>query len=154
MNPYVPKHTPYSSVVSCESVRICFLLAALNDQNVLSSDIGNASLNAKPLEKCYVIVQDAYLFGPSAIGKNALIVRALYVLKSSGDAWRLYLVNILRKELNFSQCSADNDEWMRHSFDNHGIKVYDYIYIYVDDILIILSDPKKYMDALGTFVEL
>ena len=79
LNLYVPKHTSYSSVVSRESVRICFLLAALNGQNVLSSDIGKAYLNAEPLEKCYVVVRDAYLLGPSAIGKNALIVRALYM---------------------------------------------------------------------------
>ena len=154
LNPHVPKHTSYSSVVSRESVRICFLLAALNGQNVLSGDIGNAYLNAKPLEKCYVSVRDAYLFGPSAIGKNAIIVRALYGMKSSGNAWRLHLANILRQELNFRQCYADNDVWMRPSCDKNGNKVYDYICIYVDDILIISSTPKKYMDALGTFVEL
>ena len=33
-------------------------------------------------------------------------------------------------------------------------KVYDYIFIYANDILIISSEPKKYVDALGTFVEL
>ena len=152
LNPYVPKHTSYSSVVSRESVRICFLLAALNSQDVLSGDIGNAYLNAKPLEKCYVVVRDAYLLGPSAIGNNAMIVRALYGMKSSGNAWRLHLANILRQELNFRQCYADNDVWMRPSFDKHGTKVYDYICIYVDDILIISSEPKKYMDALGTFM--
>ena len=94
LNPYVPKHISYSSVVSCESVRICFPLAALNGQNVLSRNIGNAYLNAKLLEKCYVVVRDAYLLGPSAIGKNAMIVRALYGMKSSGNAWRLHVGNM------------------------------------------------------------
>ena len=78
LNPYVPKHTSYSSVVSHESVQICFLLVALNSQNVLSSNIRNTYLNAKPLEKCYVVVRDAYLLGPSASGKKTMIVRALY----------------------------------------------------------------------------
>ena len=36
----------YSSVVSRDSVRIAFLVAALNDLDVFSCDIGNAYLNA------------------------------------------------------------------------------------------------------------
>ena len=51
LNKDVPRHKTYSSVVSCESVRICFTLAALNNLDALSADIGNAYLNAKPLEK-------------------------------------------------------------------------------------------------------
>ena len=42
-------------------------------------------------------------------------------MKSSGNVWRLHLVNILRQELKFNQCYADNDVWMCPSFDNHGI---------------------------------
>ena len=48
-------HTPltltYSSVVSHESVRICLLIAALNDLDVLSADIQNAYLTAPNKEK-------------------------------------------------------------------------------------------------------
>ena len=49
LNKNVPKHTSYSSVVSRESVRICFTLAVLKDQEILSGDVSNAYLNAKPL---------------------------------------------------------------------------------------------------------
>ncbi len=42
----VPSHLTYSSVVSRESIRIMFLIAALNDLQVLIADIGNAYLNA------------------------------------------------------------------------------------------------------------
>ena len=127
LNLYKPKHTSYSSVGSRESVQICFLLAALNAQRVLSGDIGNIYLNAKPLEKCYVVVRDEYLLGPSAIGNNTMIVRALNGMKSTGNGWRLHLANILQQELNFRQCYAENEVWMRPSFDKHGSKVYDYM---------------------------
>ena len=43
-----PSTITYSSVVSRDSVRIAFLLAALNDVDILATDIGNAYLNASP----------------------------------------------------------------------------------------------------------
>ena len=76
LNKEVPRHIIYSSVVSKESERLCFLLATLNGLDVLSSDIGNAYLNAKPRDDCYVVLTDALLFGEAAIGKKAQIVRA------------------------------------------------------------------------------
>ena len=101
LNKNIPKHTSYSSVVSRESVRICFTLVALNNQDMLSGDVSNAYLNAKPLETCHVEVKDSYLFGPSEVGRTDQIVRALYGMKSSGNAWRLYLSNILECQLGF-----------------------------------------------------
>ena len=71
----------YSSVVSCESVRIAFTAAALNDLDVLIADIGNAYLNADCREKVYTIAGPE--FGSHA-GKYIVITRALYGLKSSG----------------------------------------------------------------------
>ena len=43
----------YSSVVSRESVRIAFLIAALNNIEITMFDIGNAYLNATTTEKLY-----------------------------------------------------------------------------------------------------
>ena len=48
-----PTAMTYASVVSRESVRIAFLLAALNDLDILTGDIGNAYLNAPTQEKIY-----------------------------------------------------------------------------------------------------
>jgi hypothetical protein len=42
-----PNSLTYSSVVSRESVKIAFLIAALNGLDLMSCDIGNAYLNAK-----------------------------------------------------------------------------------------------------------
>ena len=89
----VPSHLTYSSVVSRESVRIMFLIAALNDLQVLSADIGNAYLNAPNREKVYAITGKE--FGSRA-GEVVIIVRALYGLKSAGAAWRSHLANSLQ----------------------------------------------------------
>ena len=154
LNKDVPRHTTYSSVVSRESVRICFTLAALNGLDILSADIGNAYLNAKPLEKCHVIITDDMLFGPTARGQTAIICRALYGMKSSGNAWRLHFANVLDKVLNFKQCYADNDVWYRPSIKEDGTTYYQYICIYVDDILISSHNPKQTMDVIGEHFEL
>ena len=46
-NKSVPAYTIFSSVASRDSVRLMFLIAALNGLNLLSADIGNAYPNAK-----------------------------------------------------------------------------------------------------------
>ena len=46
-----PLSITYSSVVSRDSVRLAFLIAALNDLDIMSCDIGNAYLNAPCREK-------------------------------------------------------------------------------------------------------
>ena len=149
LNKEVPKSITYSSVVSKESVRMCFMLAALNGLDVLSGDIGNAYLNAKPRGKCHAIITEDLLFGPSAVGKKALIVRALYGMKSSGAAWCDMISSYLHREMGFTMCMADNDIWFKASTKSNGEKYYTYICIYVDDILICSENPKIHMDKLG-----
>jgi hypothetical protein len=61
----------YSSVVTRESVRIAFLIAALNELEIKSIDIGNAYLNAPAREKVYTKAGPE--FGPDKIGKPVLI---------------------------------------------------------------------------------
>ena len=78
-----PALLTYSSVVSRESVRIAFMVAALNDLDVLVADICDAYLNADCREKVYTIA------GPEVglnAGKHVVITRTLYGLKSSGAA--------------------------------------------------------------------
>ena len=48
-----PTSITYSSVVSRDSVRIAFLIAALNDLEILGADVGNAHLNAETKEMVY-----------------------------------------------------------------------------------------------------
>ena len=72
----------FSTVVSRDSVRLFFLLAALNDLNILLADIQNAYLSASVKEKLYTIAGKE--FGPMMAGRPVLIVRALYGLRNSG----------------------------------------------------------------------
>jgi hypothetical protein len=50
----LPSEPVYSSGATCESVRIMFLIAALNDLDILGADVQNA-FNAKTDERVYTI---------------------------------------------------------------------------------------------------
>jgi len=81
-----------------QEIRINLLLAALNDLDVLTGDIGNAYLSAPCEEKVHVIT-DKHLFGPENNNKTAIIVRALYGLKSTRHSWRHHLAERIITEL-------------------------------------------------------
>ena len=140
-----PSSVTYSSVVSRDSVRICLLLAALNDLNVLSGDIENAYLTAPCREKCWTIAGPE--FG-SDQGKPFIITKALYGLKSSGAAFRAFLAETL-DEMGFRSSHADPDVWLRPAVKPDGEKYYDYILCYVDDILTISLEPERPMNDIG-----
>jgi hypothetical protein len=146
-----PTSLTYSSVVSRDSVRIAFLLAALNDLEIKAADIGNAYLNAPTREKVYTTAGAE--FGPELQGRLIVIVRALYGLKSSGAAWRSHLANTLHL-MGFHSCLADPDVWLRAAIKPNGYKYYEYILAYVDDILAISHDPSKILHHLSDFYRL
>jgi hypothetical protein len=82
---YTPHAMTYASVVSRETVRVALTIAALNDVDVKMDDIENSYLTAPITEKVWTVLGPE--FGDKA-GKRALIVRALYGLKSAGAAFR------------------------------------------------------------------
>jgi hypothetical protein len=84
-----PKESVYSSVVTRESVRIFFLICALNGLDVLACDVQNAYLNATTKEFNWFVAGPE--LGSDNVGKSVLIVRALYGLRSSGAQWREHL---------------------------------------------------------------
>ena len=104
----LPWSSTYLSVVTRESVRIAFLIAGLNDLDVLACDIGNAYLNAPCQEKVWF--EAGAEFG-SRKGRPVKVVQALYGLKTSGTSWRATLVATLT-EMGFSSSRADADVWM------------------------------------------
>ena len=132
-----PKSITYASVVSRDSVRIALTIAALNDLEIVSSDIQNAYLTAPCAEKVWIECGDE--FGRDK-GRRAIIVRALYGLKSSGAAFVNHLRSCMR-ELGFSPCTADNNVWLRAATKPSGEACYEYVLLYVDDILAIGIEP-------------
>lgn len=143
----VPSYAKYSSVATRDSVRICFLIAALNDLDILSADIGNAYLNAPCREKVHVILGPE-LFGEEMAGKPAIIVRALYGLATAGAAWWDHLSNFITNELGYETTRADPDVYRKAMRKEDGEQYYSYLVIYVDDVLCIHHNPKQVMDAI------
>ena len=128
-----PSLITYSTVVSRDSIRILLLMAALNGLDVMSCDIQNAYLNAKPREKVCFTAGDE--FGLRK-GSLVIIVRALYGLKSSGAAFRFKLAQDLR-ELGFRSSIGDPDVWMKARSKPNGEAYWEYLLVYVDYILCI-----------------
>ena len=141
-----PTSITYSSVVSRESIRILFFLASLYDLHVLSADIGNAYLNAPCREKVYTFSGPE--FGPEQSGKVMIIERALYGLKSSGASWRDTFASRIRDVLKYESTQADPDVWRRPATKRDGTTYYEYLCVYVDDILCISMEPEKTMEQI------
>lgn len=142
----VPEYSVYSSVVSRDSVRLFFLLAALNDLEVMSADIQNAYLTAPAMEHHWTRAGPE--FGEEYLGRPCKIVRALYGLRSSGKAFHDYLSMHL-KQLGFTPSRADPDVWMQPGVKKNGDLYWKYVITYVDDICCAMEDPNEFMKMLG-----
>ena len=113
----------------------------------MMADIGNAYLNAKTEERVYAIAGAE--FGDDKEGKIAIIVQALYGLKSSGATWRAHFASTLR-DIGFIPSYADPDMWYREASSEESIlDDYEYILIYVDEILCIAKDPGKIINCFA-----
>ena len=105
-----------------ETVRIALTLAVLNDLEVKCGDVLNACITAPVKEKIWT-----YL-GPEHVEdefKKAIIVRALYGLKSSGAAFRAHLCECMAT-LGHKPCLADPDICIKAQ-NQDGIDYYSYI---------------------------
>ena len=88
----------------------------------------------------------------SNAGRNFKIVKALYGLKSSGAAFREHLAKRLDK-IGFRSSVANPDVWMRPAVRPDGEKYYEYMLVYVDDILCISEDPLRPMQQISSLLQ-
>ena len=95
-----PKCITYSSVVGQETVRIALTIAALNDLEVKAGDVMNAYVTAPCSKKIWTVLGKD--FGADQ-GKKAIIIRALYGLKSSGAAFHAHLAECMRS-MGYTPC--------------------------------------------------
>jgi hypothetical protein len=137
----------YSSVVSRESVRLGFMIAALNGLDIMSCDLENAYLNAECKEKIWF---EGGIECGGDKGKVCIIVRALYGLKSAGASWRSTLAQALR-DIGFTSTTADPDVWLRAAVRGDGFEYYEMLFVYVDDVLALSHQPKLLIDAIGEY---
>jgi Reverse transcriptase (RNA-dependent DNA polymerase) len=145
--PDAPSSMTYSSVVSRDSIRLMFLVAALNNLDVFACDIGNAYLNAQCKEKIWF--RGGTEMGEDK-GKVMIVTRALYGLKSSGFAWH-QMMSLTLRELEFVPSIADTDVWRQPTFKENRDRIYEYIVVYVDDTLAIsprANDFCKQIDEI------
>jgi hypothetical protein len=126
--------------VSRYSVRIALLLASLNDMDVIQG----AYLNAPCHEKVYTVC--VIEFGVAHVGCVAVIVKALYGLKTSAYVWRKHLAQTVR-ELRFKSCIADNDVCMRGMESKQQCKLYKYVFVYTE-LLYISLKPQDILNSL------
>ena len=126
-------------VVSLRGIRLVAFLAELNGLDTWSTDVGNAYLESFTKEKVYIVAGPE--FGDRQ-GHTLVIVKALYGLKSSGLRWRERFADVL-KEMGFTSSRAEPDIWMRDRGDH-----YEYIAVYVDDLLIASREPNKIVRIL------
>jgi len=130
-----PALQTYASIVSRESIHIAFLIAALNDVDLASADIAGAYLNAPCQERVHTICGDE--FRPEYKGRVAVIVKALYGLRSAVHSWWEMLAGTLREALGFTPCLADPDVWIRAATKPDGTEYYEMVLVYTDDLLIV-----------------
>ena len=134
-----PTDSTYSGVVSLLGIRMVTFLAELNELELWSTDVGNAYLESYTSEKICIIAGAE--FGELE-GCTLRIRKALYGLKSSGRCWHDRLHDVLR-ELGWTPSKSDSDIYMRDCGDH-----YEYIAVYVDDLLIASNNPKAIIDSL------
>ena len=76
------------------------------------------------------------------------MVRALYGPKSSGAAFREFLAEKL-DDMVFKSSIADPDVWMREATKSDGEEYYEYILVYIDDLLAISSDARSFIPEVA-----
>ena len=140
-----PFYVTYVSVASRDSVRLAFLIVALNDLDILAGDIHKAFLNAPTKDKVFFYAGDEW---KSDQWKVVIIVRALYDIKYSCFAWRNHFSDILGNHLGLQSSLADPDLLFKAGTDKTRNKHYTYIPVYVDNLIIVDKGPLKYMAML------
>ena len=139
-----PASIMYSTVVSINTVGILLLAAALNDLNVMGADLQNTLLSAENIEKHWI--RAGLKFGAEQ-GKVFIVVRALYELKSESTAFISFMEKKL-DEIGFKSSPADPDVWIRPAIKPYDEEYYEYVLMYIYDILAISIDPTEILKSM------
>jgi hypothetical protein len=123
-----------------DTVRIGFFLGEMYGLSCCACDNGNAFLYGKTKEKVYITAGPE--FGANLHGKNLIIDKSLYGLKTSAARFHEHLSESLLR-LCFKKNKHDPDLWMVNKSSH-----YEYLAIYVDDILMRRKDPMAVIKAL------
>ncbi len=97
------------------------------------------------------------MLGPESghnAGKSAIIVCALYGLKSAGAAFCAHLASFMR-QMGYTSCKADPDLWLKaETRPDDNVWYYAYILCYVDDILCIHHNAMSVLKQINGYLPL
>jgi hypothetical protein len=85
-------------------------------------------------------------FGPEE-GKSFLVVKALYGLKLASFSFQSYMAEILAS-MGFQSSMADPDVWLRAAIKSVGEQYYEYVMMYVDDILALSNNARAILEEI------
>ena len=114
-----------------ESVRTDLLLVELNNLYIIACENVNTYLNAPYWEKIWTTSGPE--FGDQE-GLKIMVYRELYGLNSSGAACCEHLSHTMYG-ISYNLCEADLDVLMKTRSKLYGFEYYEYIFIYIDDVL-------------------
>lgn len=136
----------FASNMKTISARALMLVAAANDLEVLTGDIGNAYLYARnSMDVAVKLGLDFHLYDENIpTGELARVEQALYGCQVSAHQWHAYLADSLLA-MGFEPTRFDPDVWIRFN-KKHGL--YEYIGTHTDDLLVCSKDAKSIMDVL------
>ena len=146
-----PPTITYTSVVSLETVRLELTIDPLNGLQVKAVDIMNAYVTAPITENIWTVLGPD--FGSDS-GKKAVMICALYGLKSSGAAFRNNLEDCMR-HMGYKSCTDNPDLWLKPEIRPiNGFDYYSYILCYVDKILFIHHDSMDVLNKMDKYFKL
>ena len=79
--------------------------------------------------------------------KTYLVAKALYGFKSASFSFRSYMAKKL-SQMGFQLSMADRDVWLRAAVKGDGERYYEYVLMYVDDILAISCDAQSILEDI------
>jgi hypothetical protein len=126
----------FAPVARLDTVRLILALAANRGWQVHHLDVKTAFLNGELKEEVYVSQPDGF----QVKGKEKHVLKlskALYGLRQAPRAWNIKLDKSL-KSLKFTKCPSELVVYTRGTRKNAVV-----IGVYVDDLIVIGSDPAK-----------
>ena len=108
----VPTHMTYTSVISCDTVRIGFLVAAFNGLDILAVDIKNSFLEAPTQEKIFFYDGNEWKYDKDRV---VVVICTICGLKSSALPFRNHLAEALGSKLGFKSSLANQYLWYKAS---------------------------------------
>ena len=136
----LPSDFTYAPVVSLDHIRILFLLAVMNDLDILMTDISCAFLQSKCKEKIYTIAGREW---GEEEGKILILLKSVYGLKSCGSAWFEEFATALIS-LGFVPSRSGPCVFIRRFQDS-----YEYIVVWVDDLLVFSKRAKEVIKSIN-----